>query len=52
MLKKGGIETIVIVVVMVAVVIGLFITAVVPMAGKVDDVADTGTTKLDGIWGS
>jgi len=50
MLKKGGIESIIIIVIMVAVVIGLFISAVIPMASEVEGVANTGVNKLSGIW--
>jgi len=50
MLKKGGIESIIIIVVMVAIVIGLIISTIIPMAGSMEGVANTGTNKLNSIW--
>jgi len=50
MLKKGGIETIVLIVILVAIVMGLIATAVIPTSENVGDIATAGATKLDNIW--
>lgn len=50
MLKKGGIETIIIAVIMVAIVIGLVVVAIIPMSGTVQGTADEGKEKLESIW--
>ena len=50
MLKKGGIETIILIVILVAIVMGLIATAVIPTSDNVGDIATAGTNKLNSIW--
>ena len=49
-LVKGGVESIILIVVLVAIVIGLITVAVIPMAGEVENVSDAGVGKLSNIW--
>lgn len=49
-LLKGGIETIIVVVLLVAVVVGLFIAVVIPMANTTVDIGDEGIERLDEIF--
>lgn len=46
-LVKGGIETIIIVVVMVAIVIGLFIAVVLPMVQTTENTGEAANTELE-----
>jgi len=47
-LAKGGIETIILIVVMVAIVIGLFISVVLPMVQTTENLGDSATTNVEG----
>ena len=49
-LLKGGIETIIVVVLLVAVVVGLFIAVVITMANTTVDIGDEGIERLDEIF--
>lgn len=50
MLKRGGIESIIVVVLLVAVVIGLIISTVLKTAGSVEIIAGEGADKIANIW--
>lgn len=50
MLKKGGIETIILIIILVAIVMGLIITAVIPTSENVEGIATAGVNKLNSIW--